>query len=151
VCREYDLLKLGREERSPTQAYSIPIALDGDTILPQAGIILHGRIEAAGKSPIPESLNEAAFDAAAITAVGFVARSFLAGDRIAPLGISGHRKVKEIFIDRKVPRERRAVWPIVTIGNEIAWLPGLVRSRAALISPSTETVLKIEARADADE
>jgi len=144
--REYELLRLERDDQPPVQPYSIPLTLDGDTIIPHAGVVLHSRIESTGESSMPYSLDEAIFDAAAVTARGLVARSFRPGDRIAPLGIGGHRKLKEVFIDRKVPRERRAVWPVVILGDEIAWLPGLIRSRAALVSPSTEIVLRIEAR-----
>ena len=146
VRREYELLKLEREDRRPVEPYSIPLSLDGATNLTEAGVILQSRIESAGESPMPASLDEAVFDAAAVTAQGLVARSFRVGDRIAPLGISGHRKLKDVFIDRKIPRERRGVWPLVTVGDEVVWLPGLIRSRTALVTPSTEIVLRIEAR-----
>ena len=33
-------------------------------------------------------------------------RNFREGDRIAPLGMSGHRKVKDIFIDHKLAAGR---------------------------------------------
>jgi len=74
-----------------------------------------------------------------------VVRNFIRGDRIHPLGMRGERKVKDVFIDRKIPRVERRRFPIVTLAGEVAWLPGLVRGRAALISKATETVLRVEA------
>ena len=36
------------------------------------------------------------------------------------------KKLKSIFIDHKVPIDRRETWPVVTDGkNRILWLPGL--------------------------
>ena len=42
----------------------------------------------------------------------------------------GERKVKDVFIDRKLPRERRRRFPVVTLDGQVAWLPGL-RARAS--------------------
>ena len=47
-----------------------------------------------------------------------VVRNFMPGDRIRPLGMTGTRKVKDVFIDRKLPRSRRARFPLVTLGGE---------------------------------
>ncbi|MBM7555143.1 tRNA lysidine(34) synthetase TilS [Thalassobacillus pellis] len=51
------------------------------------------------------------------------------GDRMTLKGMSGSKKIKDIFIDQKVPIEQRADWPIVTdqSGN-ILWLAGLKKS-----------------------
>jgi tRNA(Ile)-lysidine synthetase-like protein len=92
----------------------------------------------------------ALFDAAAIADAGLVVRNFIRGDRIHPIGMRGERKVKDVFIDRKIPRLDRRRFPIVTLAGEVAWLPGLARGSAALISNATETILRVEAREIAD-
>lgn len=52
------------------------------------------------------------------------------GDKIALLGTLGHRKVKDIFIDQKVPMEERELWPIVVDSKgEILWIPGVKKSK----------------------
>ena len=52
------------------------------------------------------------------------------GDRIYVLGMSGCKKVKDIFINSKVPIRERNSWPIVTDSNgEIVWIPGLKKSK----------------------
>ncbi len=52
-------------------------------------------------------------------------RPWQAGDRMRPLGLGGSRALQDLFTDRKVPREQRAVVPIVLAGDEIAWVPGV--------------------------
>ena len=51
------------------------------------------------------------------------------GDRMTLKGMAGSKKVKDIFIDLKIPLAERDEWPIVTDreGN-VLWLPGLKKS-----------------------
>lgn len=51
-------------------------------------------------------------------------RSWRAGDRMAPLGMKGSRKLQDIFTDAKVPAPARAGLPVITDGSRIVWLPG---------------------------
>ncbi|MDQ0233296.1 tRNA(Ile)-lysidine synthase [Metabacillus malikii] len=51
------------------------------------------------------------------------------GDKISLKGMNGRKKVKDIFINEKVPLQNRDSWPIVLDGNgNILWLPGLKKS-----------------------
>ncbi len=57
-------------------------------------------------------------------------RSWQQGDRVYPVGMEGSKKLQDIFVDRKIPRSLRPLWPVVvTASNEIIWLPGLARDR----------------------
>ncbi len=57
-------------------------------------------------------------------------RSWQPGDRVNPVGMSGSKKLQDVFVDKKVPRSLRPQWPVVvTKNNEIIWVPGLVRDR----------------------
>jgi tRNA(Ile)-lysidine synthase len=56
-------------------------------------------------------------------------RSRRTGDRIKPKGMSGTKKLKDIFIDSKVPIQDRNTWPVITDKNgSILWLPGIKKS-----------------------
>lgn len=57
------------------------------------------------------------------------------GERIAPLGLTGTKKVQDVFVDAKVPRSLRAGWPRFAREGEILWLPGLSRARHGLLDP----------------
>ncbi|MGI8317312.1 tRNA lysidine(34) synthetase TilS [Halobacillus mangrovi] len=55
-----------------------------------------------------------------------IVRSRRNGDRMRLRGMNGSKKVKDIFIDQKIPAELRDTWPLVTDRNgEILWLVGL--------------------------
>lgn len=52
------------------------------------------------------------------------------GDRMTLKGMAGSKKVKDIFIDLKIPLAHRDGWPVVTDRDgRVLWLPGLKRSR----------------------
>ena len=93
---------------------------------------------------MPLGLDVACFDAD-LTAAGLVVRNFARGDRVSPFGMKGSRKLHDIFVDRKVPRPRRPTFPVVTLREEIAWLPGMVRGRVALVTGETVRVLRLQA------
>ena len=71
---------------------------------------------------------------------GVLVRNCSPGDRVRPLGMKGHKKVHDVFIDAKVPVVRRSTWPLVVVGSEIAWVPGCVRSEIAKITATTQWV-----------
>ncbi|RYL88197.1 tRNA lysidine(34) synthetase TilS [Sporolactobacillus sp. THM7-4] len=57
-------------------------------------------------------------------------RTWKPGDRLTPKGMKGSQKVQRIFINKKVPRDKRLIWPLITDGNgNILWMPFLRRGR----------------------
>ena len=46
------------------------------------------------------------------------------GDRIQPIGCRFARRLKEVLIDAKVPREERDQIPLLLINDSIVWVPG---------------------------
>ena len=59
-----------------------------------------------------------------------IVRNKREGDKMKIKGLNGSKKVKDIFIDCKVPLDQRDSWPIVTdSSNCIVWLPGLKKSQ----------------------
>ena len=57
-------------------------------------------------------------------------RTRQAGDRMSWRGLNGSKKVKDIFIDAKIPRNERDSWPIVVDNNNtILWLIGLKKGQ----------------------
>ncbi len=47
------------------------------------------------------------------------------GDRLRPLGAPGRRRLKEVLIDRRIPRGRRDRLPLLVVDGNIAWVPGV--------------------------
>lgn len=71
-------------------------------------------------------------------------RQLKPGDRMAPFGMTGHRKLKDIFIDAKVPLIERKKTPVVTVGKEVVWLAGLRRSALFSVGRETRRALRLE-------
>ena len=59
-----------------------------------------------------------------------IVRTRHVGDRIKVKGLGGSKKVKDIFIDRKMSVANRDVWPVVVDSKgEIVWIPGIKKSK----------------------
>ena len=51
------------------------------------------------------------------------------GDKMSLKGTIGHKKIKDILIDAKIPMKDREKWPVVVDSSDkIVWLPGLKKS-----------------------
>lgn len=60
-------------------------------------------------------------------------RSWQAGDRINPVGMTGSKKLQDIFVDKKIPRRERSSWPIVVDDrSQPVWVPTLAIDRTHL-------------------
>ncbi|SDN84310.1 tRNA lysidine(34) synthetase TilS [Bacillus sp. OK048] len=60
------------------------------------------------------------------------------GDRMDLKGMSGTKKLKDIFIDSKIPIQDRDTWPVITDSNgRIIWLPGIKKSAIEGMNHST--------------
>jgi tRNA(Ile)-lysidine synthase len=67
------------------------------------------------------------------------------GDRMEIRGLNGSKKVKDIFIDAKLPpRQRNQVPMIVDASERILWIPGFRRSVHAIATSNTTRLLCME-------
>jgi len=66
------------------------------------------------------------------------------GERFPLLGLSGSRAVQDILTDLKVPRFIRRCLPLVCHGDNPLWLAGACRSRHALASHESNSVVLID-------
>ncbi|MDK2814360.1 MAG: tRNA(Ile)-lysidine synthase [Thermoanaerobacter sp.] len=73
-----------------------------------------------------------------------VIRNRQAGDVFSPLNMGGSKKLKEFFVDEKIPREIRNSIPLLAIGNEIVWVVGYRMSDKFKVDKNTKKVLVIE-------
>ena len=58
------------------------------------------------------------------TRPGLVVRTRRPGDRLA----GRRRKIQDVFVDAKVPRDERDAWPLVVAGEEVVAVPGIVQA-----------------------
>jgi tRNA(Ile)-lysidine synthase len=106
IERMRDALSSPRVER-----FSLP----GDSV----GVVQQGKLRVFGRTVQNENLEwPTAFDFSEFPWAKLRTRA--AGDRIRLPG--GTRKLSDVFIDRKIPRESRDTIPVVAQNNEVLWV-----------------------------
>lgn len=144
LVKEYQVLRLvksnRKRKRAPCYSYELPIG--ASLSIPESGLTVCSERISAPLGHLPDSLSEAVFDAAFLPRT-LILRNFRRGDRYQPLGMAGHRKVKDLFVEKKTPLSVRATLPLLLAGEEILWIPGHGRSEAAKIVPETVEILRL--------
>lgn len=72
-----------------------------------------------------------------------IIRTRLPGDRYRPLSMTGSRKLKEIFIDAKVPLSLRESIPLIEDSHGIIWLAGYRPAHRCRVKKSTKKIMEI--------
>jgi tRNA(Ile)-lysidine synthase len=72
------------------------------------------------------------------------------GDYIYPKGMEGKKKVKDIFIDKKIPKDQRDKIPLVAMQSEILWIVGIRDSKNYKVDRNTRRILEIKIKRGAD-
>jgi len=96
-----------------------------------------GKMTPSGAKRIAAKGNVEVFDADGLR-LPLSVRPLRQGDRIRPFGMDAEKKLKEILIDRKIPREER--WGRAAVCDsegKILWVPGVVRSAHASVTSAT--------------
>jgi tRNA(Ile)-lysidine synthase len=144
VVREYEHVRL-RAGAAVPGTVTAHVLVPGDTVQLESGWCISAALDSTGAGRrLPRDLWSLAADADAIAAPMTV-RGARPGDRIRPLGMGGQRKLQDIFVDRKLPHAHRRTRPVVEVGGEVLWVPGVVRSGRALVTPATRSVLRLVA------
>ena len=108
-------------------------------------------LSAEGPLPAPESVDHG--DRIpwswmpAILSEHLIVRERRPGDRLQPLGAPGRKKVQDVFVDRKVPRDDRDRVPIVTNEKgQIVWVAGQVLAEPFRVTSLTTSVVVLTLR-----
>jgi tRNA(Ile)-lysidine synthase len=93
----------------------------------------------------PTGIREAYFDLDALRPPLKV-RGARPGDRLAPFGMEGHKKVFDLLMESRVPRGARPRVPVIEDAEGILWVVGVRRSDRAPLKEGTRRALKLAAR-----
>lgn len=66
------------------------------------------------------------------------------GDKIIPFGMNGTKKIKDYFIDEKIPKELRDKIPLLVDDENILWVVGYRTSEKYKVNEDTKRVLVIK-------
>jgi tRNA(Ile)-lysidine synthase len=126
VVRFYDHISVQPEYSHEPYRYRLDVP--GQMYMPELGLqvttectqgVVRERHQRPGAYPVTATLSADAVDRA-----GLFIRSWHPGDRMKPMGMKGSRKLQDIFVDLRVPRDQRAWLPMLECRQEIVWLPG---------------------------
>lgn len=90
----------------------------------------------------PKSKNVRYFDYDKISGP-LIIRNRRPGDRFVPFGMKGEKKIKDYFIDEKIPRFERDSIPILCDDNNILWVIGYRTSEIYKVTKDTKKVISI--------
>jgi tRNA(Ile)-lysidine synthase len=141
AVREYDRLLLLRADAEIRDAsFELLISGPGRYDLPHGGSIA---VDASGTAaPFSTDPGTACFDLGSMP-FPWLVRTFRPGDRITPFGMSGRKKVKDIFIDRKIPALERKRIPLLFCGDELVWVAGVCVSESCRIDTPSDAVVRV--------
>lgn len=143
ACIEYGKLIFTKNYNSNSRQYSYNLNIAGETVILEAGVTLVAekigfhidKINYCDKNFIYMDMNKI-FSPLKV-------RNFRDGDRIKLRGMKGRKKLKDFFIDEKIPRRIRKNIPIVVSGDEIQWIVGYRNGGSLLPDKGTINALKV--------
>jgi len=146
----YDVLKIDiNMEKTKTPLFEAMINIPGITVVPVLNTSIEASIEEKNLISIEQCNNLGynslvqLFDYDKLKA-GIYVRNRRDGDIFKPLKSNGTKKLKEYFIDNKIPREKRDEIPLVAIQNEIVWIIGYKISDKFKVTENTKSVLVLK-------
>jgi len=135
------VVRAGREARS--ESFSLAIAPGTNVRHPGRlwrVVLGPARPRKPGEVRAPDA-EHALFDADLLPAGGLVVRAPRPGDRVR-LPSGGSRKIQDVLVDAKVPRESRAAVPLLVAEGQVLWVAGILRGAGAALGPSTLRVVE---------
>lgn len=129
--RSYDRLVVHREEEYPT--FSFTAHVGEEVLLPDGRVLWVGETDEDGLSLDGEKIP-----------YEFTVRSRKSGDKFIPSGMKGSKKVKDFFIDCKIPRKEREKAVILEGDDGIFCVAPYRVSENVKCTKETKKILKIK-------
>jgi tRNA(Ile)-lysidine synthase len=139
AAKEYDTIVIRTQDNVLPETAVITIPGPGSYLLPDGSTM---RIELSPPPAVPCAPPDTAFFDGDRMPFPWHVRTFRPGDRIQPLGMSGRKKVKDLFIDEKIPAARRTLTPLLFCGSELIWVVGLRTSHPARLGRRSTLIVK---------
>lgn len=70
-------------------------------------------------------------------------RNRKSGDKISIKGLSGRKKLKDVFMEKKIPKDERNSIPLFACGNNIIWAVGVMESYGYSVCEKSVNILNI--------
>lgn len=147
AMRRGDAFRVQRRENvQGVEPFQLDMQVPGVTDIASVGLRIEAQL-ATQPTPTRLKANEALIDIDAVVGKLRV-RNICPGDRITPLGMSGHKKLQDIFVDKKISRTQRARAAVIVDDEKILWVVGVVTSELGKVLPSSRAALHLTATRD---
>lgn len=145
--KRYDQVLLGKGKRTPVPPFEAVLAVPGDTYIQEIGKkVVTEEIDRSDMMGLFETSRDLALLDGQCLQFPLKVRNFRPGDRFQPLGVPGTQKLKEFFIDHKIPRFERPTIPLLIAGENIAWVVGYRIDERFKVTEETRRILKVEVK-----
>ena len=144
VEKRYDAVLLGKGKVKPFLPFDVELISPGRTFIREIGKEVV--IEETDRDKFKNyrgPLNTALMDYGSLQ-FPLRMRNFRPGDRFYPLGAKGTQKLKNFFIDHKIPKFERPKVPLLVSGEMIAWIVGYRIDERVKITEKTRKVLAVK-------
>ena len=132
-------------ERAPRQPRPAPFAhtfvAPGEVEVPELGVRVRLRPATLETWMLRGAANRAGLGLRLQPQETVTVRSRRPGDRLRPLGCDHRRKLKDVLIDRRVPRRQRDRLPLLEVGGRIVWVPGVTVDHDSRLAPGLQVWL----------
>ena len=140
---DYKGLIVEKRSISRVEGFVYKLDVEGRAYIPEVG--LEVRTEVHPRNKIDVNMKDRfikCFDYDKLQGELYI-RNRRAGDRFVPYGMNGSKKIKDYFIDEKIPSDERDRIPLITDEKNIIWVSGYRTSDLYKITPNTRNVLLI--------
>lgn len=144
--RSAGLLCLGKRGGERRSAVHQELCVPGEVVLAEWGVAMEAAIIPRSAADFPRISPDRAYIDWTQVLPPLEVRSWRPGDRFRPWGLQGSKKLQDLFVDAKVPREEREKVPVVTDQKGILWVPGFRIDERGGIKGATERVLVLTLR-----
>ncbi len=153
AIKGYSTFTLTSEPPVRLSTYSLEVP--GETVLKEAGILLHASILENQEMETKDFRTSAPDFHPATTQVLFdvdklnfplMVRPRKEGDFFYPLGFGKKKKIQDFFVDEKVPRDERDAIPLIVSGENIIWVIGYRGDERFKVTDETKRVLRLEVK-----
>ena len=118
--KEYNYIYIEKKENNETKSYNM--ILDDYNTIEDIIIERVNNIETDGNNVCRLNSKE--------IQLPLHIRNKKTGDHIEVKGLNGSKKIKDVFIDSKIPKSKRNMYPIVTDNDDkILWIPNIKKSK----------------------
>lgn len=143
IAKVYEDIHFSAEEKRSASPYIFELPVPGEIMLPDGAKISTSFTKTpskAGKHTYICQLEE--------VHLPLYVRTRKEGDRLSWKGLQGTKKLKDLFIDTKIPQHERSTWPLVTDRTDrILWVVGIRKAWINEEIPDEHTYIVIRYQA----